>query len=211
MSTLCSEIHELMNSLPRYSYPFDNESLPSNGLIILFEKEETSHGKDRIVMVGSHTRENGLRSRLEEHFIIQYKDRSILRKNIGRCILNKRNDSYAGIWEICMIPRDNREEYGYLLNEEYQQSIEEEVSRYMRENFSFSIIGVDDNNKRNELKYKIAAAIYQCEECKPSSNWLGLSSPKEIIRESGLWQEKRLFGEPFEIGEMEYIIEKCFR
>lgn len=211
MSTLCSEIHELMNSLPRYSWPFDNERLPGNGLIILFEKGETSHGKDRIVMIGSHTSENGLRSRLEEHFIIENKDRSILRKNIGRCILNRRHDSYAGIWEICMIPRDNREEYAHLLNEEYQQSIEEEVSRYMKENLSFSVIGVNDKNKRSELKYKLAASIYQCDECKPSNNWLGLNSPKEIIRESGLWQEKGLNGQYVEIGELEHNIEGCFR
>lgn len=210
MSTLCSEIHELMNSIPRYSFPFDNERLPGNGLIILFEKGETSHGKDRIVMVGSHSRENGLRSRLEEHFIIEYKDRSILRKNIGRCILSKRHDPYAGIWEICMIPRDNREEYGHLLNEEYQQSIEEEVSRYMKENLSFCVIGVDNKYKRKELKYKIATAIYQCDECKPSNSWLGLSSPKEIIRESGMWQEKGLLGEPVGIGELESIIDECF-
>lgn len=211
MSTMCRKIHELMNSLPKYSYPFDNIKLPSNGLIILFEKGETSHGRDRIVMVGSHTRENGLRSRLEEHFIIENKDRSILRKNIGRCILNKRHDPYAGIWEICMIPRDNRAEYGHLLNEEYQQSIEEEVSRYMRENLSFCVIGVDNKNKRNEIKYKLAAAIYQCEECRPSNNWLGFSSPKEIIRESGMWQEKGLNVEPIGIGELEDIVEGCFR
>lgn len=211
MSTLCSEIHELISSLPKYSCPFDNESLPSNGLIILFEKGETSHGKDRIVMVGSHTRENGLRSRLEEHFIIENKDRSILRKNIGRCILNKRHDPYAKIWEICMIPINNIQEYGHLLNEEYQQSIEKEVSSYMKENFSFCVIGVDNKSKRKELKYKLAAAIYQCDECRPSNNWLGLSSPKEIIRESGLWQEKGLFGEPVGIGELEHIIEGCFR
>lgn len=162
-------------------------------------------------MVGSHTRENGLRSRLEEHFIIENKDRSIIRKNIGRCILSKRHDPYARMWEICMIPRDNREEYGHLFNEEYQQSIEEEVSRYMKENLSFSVIEADNKYKRNELKNKLAAAIYQCDECRPSSNWLGLSSPKEIIKESGLWQEKGLFGEVVGIWEFEDIIEGCFR
>jgi len=38
-------------------------------------------------------------SRLKQHFAKENKDRSVFRKNIGRCILNKANDDYLTKWE----------------------------------------------------------------------------------------------------------------
>ena len=53
---------------------------------------------DRIVRIGTHRGDNNLYNRLKEHFINENKDRSIFRKNIGRALLNKNQDSYLEIW-----------------------------------------------------------------------------------------------------------------
>lgn len=71
-----------------------------NGVYILFEKNEFGHNGDRIVRIGSHTGNDNLVKRLEEHFLKENKDRSIFRKNIGRALLNKNSDSYLDIWDI---------------------------------------------------------------------------------------------------------------
>src|SRR3970282_1500042 len=102
MRDKCEIIHQWFNSLRRFRFPFDQAlvSIPKNGIYIIFEKGEKFKGLDRIVSVGTHTGDNQLRSRLYQHFTHENKDRSIFRKNIGRCFLNFENSSYAKIWEL---------------------------------------------------------------------------------------------------------------
>ena len=97
MSFECRELHEVFNNLPRFKFPFDYNKIPLNGIYFLFEKGELAHGSDRIVRIGTHTGENLLRSRLRQHFLVDNKDSSIFRKNIGRVILNKSGSYYLDI------------------------------------------------------------------------------------------------------------------
>ena len=94
MTNVCENLHKLLNQLPRYHYPYDLKQFPQNGVYVLFERGEKAHGRDRIVHVGSHRGDNRLVKRLNEHFINENKDRSIFRKNIGRALLNKRDDPF---------------------------------------------------------------------------------------------------------------------
>lgn len=94
MSNECKQLHDLFNSLKIHKFPFNEKEIPLNGIYILFQKGETAHGTNRIVRIGTHTGKNQLISRLKQHFINENKDRSIFRKNIGRCLLNKSKDSY---------------------------------------------------------------------------------------------------------------------
>ena len=48
---------------------------------------------------------------MTQHFLNENKDRSIFRKNIGRAILNKENDSFLEKWEIDLTPKEAREKY----------------------------------------------------------------------------------------------------
>jgi hypothetical protein len=41
--------------------------------------------------------------------------------------------------------------------------------------------------------------------CQPSPQWLGLSSPKKKIRESGLWLINELYKEPLTFGDLERL------
>ena len=201
MSNTCNPLHNLFNSLPKHKFPFNINEIPLNGIYILFEKNELAHNTNRIVRIGTHTGNNQLRSRLNQHFVNENKDRSIFRKNIGRAILNKNNDSFLKSWELDLTTKASR-----ILNNPIdfnkQKQVEKEVTKYIQENFSFAVFEVKNKEERLKLESKIISTISQCNECKPSLNWLGLFSPKEKIRNSGLWLVNELNKEPLSEKEL---------
>ncbi|MGV0036247.1 MAG: hypothetical protein ACNYPE_15335 [Candidatus Azotimanducaceae bacterium WSBS_2022_MAG_OTU7] len=168
-----------------------------NGIHILFEKDEGGHGQERIVGIGTHTGNNQLRSRLKQHFLNKNKDRSIFRKNIGRALLNQRCDRFLSSWELDLTTRKAKEKYSAHIDNNYQQSIEIEVSNYIQSNFAFSVFEMESKQARLQIKSAIIATVSLCDECRPSRTWLGNSSPKQKIVESGLWQVNELYKEPF--------------
>ena len=129
MSKECSAIHVFTNTIVRHSFPFNEAEIPDNGIYVLFQKGEVGHYQDRIVRVGTHTGRGQLRSRLKQHFIKENKDRSIFRKNIGRALLNKRNDAFLKYWELDLTTRKSKTQYALLIDFDYQKQIEKEVSR----------------------------------------------------------------------------------
>jgi len=203
MSQICSEIHKIFNELPRYSFPFNKTTIPKNGIYIIFEKNEYAHGADRIVRIGTHTGEEQLFSRLQQHFVKENKDRSIFRKNIGRALLNKENDPFLEQWDWDLTTKEKKEKYLPLLNQAKQKEVENSVSEYIQTNLSFCVIHVEGKEKRLELESKIISTVSLCENCKPSENWLGNFSPKRKIRESGLWLVNELYKEPLEFADLE--------
>lgn len=207
-SNLCGELHVWANQLELFSFPYDESKIPENGIYILFEKGESGHSKNRIVRIGTHTGHNQLRSRLRQHFLASNKDRSIFRKNIGRCLLNKTKDPYLSVWELDMTTRTARATHGSKLESSKQHSIEKEISEYMRENFFFGVIRVDDKDERLALESKIISTISHCKECQPSKGWLGLHSTKDKIRESGLWLVNELYKEPLSINDLNALKQK---
>jgi hypothetical protein len=111
MPSLCHELHVWASALPLFGFPFEANALPLNGLYLLFEKGEAAHGANRIVRVGTHTGNNQLRSRLKQHFLLENKDRSIFRKNIGRALLNKDRDPFLSDWELDLTARKEKEQH----------------------------------------------------------------------------------------------------
>ncbi|UCD20806.1 MAG: hypothetical protein JSW08_03470 [archaeon] len=196
MSKVCERLHEIFNEMKRFYFPFNENEIPLNGIYILFEKGEKINGFDRIVRIGTHTGKDQLRSRLKQHFLNENKDRSIFRKNIGRALLNKEKDPFLKFWELDLTTRENKEKFSNLIDFGKQRQIEKRVSRYIQENFSFVVFEIKNKEKRLELESKIISTVSLCKKCKPSKNWLGLFSPKEKIRESGLWLVNELYKEP---------------
>ena len=193
MSEICNRVHGLFNEMRRFSFPFDENKIPKNGIYVLFERGEKSHNADRIVRIGTHTGSNQLKSRLFQHFVNENKDRSIFRKNIGRALLNKRKDPYLDKWELDLTTKKAKDELGGLIDDKKQMQIEKAVTEYLQDNFSFVVFKVDDKNQRLQLESKIISTVSSCNDCKPSKSWLGLSSPKEKIKESGLWLVNELY------------------
>ena len=205
MSNYCEYIHNLCNTAKRFNFPFVDNNIPLNGIYILFEKGEHGHNSDRIVRIGTHTGKNQLLSRIHQHFLNENKDRSIFRKNIGRAILNKNNDDYLHLWEYDLTTKANKELYLDLIDIEKQSKIEKEISDYIQNNFAFSLLSIEDKEKRLEIEARIISTVSLCKECKPSENWLGNHSTKEKIRLSGLWLVNELWKQPLSESDTIFI------
>lgn len=205
MSKICHKIHQWFSEMKKYSYPFNEQEIPKNGIYILFEKGEFGHSTNRIVRIGTHTRKNNLLSRLKEHFVNENKDKSIFRKNIGRALLNKDKDPFIEQWNKKALPPDS-------VDFIKQKEIEKRVTKYIRSNISFVVFQIDDKDKNLELESKIISTVSLCIECKPSQNWLGLFSPVEKIGKSGLWLVNKLWKTPLsedDLIELKNILENA--
>jgi hypothetical protein len=207
MRQICHALHQFVHQLPRYHFSFDAKLIPQNGIYVLFENGEYGHDSDRIVRIGTHTGNNQLRSRLMQHFIKENKDRSIFRKNIGRCLLNRVNDPYLSVWELDSTSSAGKQNNKYMVNTEHQNAIEKSVSHYMQSQFSFCVMEVLSKEDRLYHESQIVSTVSTCKECRPSSNWLGLSSPKDKIRESGLWQVNELYKQPLTTDDLRRLVE----
>ena len=202
MSEACELLHRMTQELRRLRFPFDSGDIPRNGIYVLFQAGETGHNGDRIVRVGTHTGIDQLASRLNQHFLTENKDRSIFRKNIGRAILTRDDDSFLEQWEIDLTSRASREKHSDSIDLDYQGKIEKTVSAYIRQNFSFSVIYMLDKSIRLSNEAKFISTVSHCNQCHSSDTWLGRSSPKAKIRESGLWLVNQLYKTPFEVEEV---------
>src|SRR6266542_4341341 len=201
--TVCQELHQLFRKLARHRFPFKEQEIPANGIYILFEKGERAHDGERIVRIGTHTGEGQLRSRLKQHFLMENKDRSIFRKNIGRAILNRRKDPFLARWELDHTPADMERLDAASL--EKQQEIEKEVTAYIQQHFSFIVLPVPEKEQRLYLESRIISTVSRCTACGPGKDWLCLQSPKEKIRKSGLWLVNELDKEPLSEADMQEI------
>jgi hypothetical protein len=205
MPHLCDDLHRWANALPVYRFPFDAPALPLNGIYLLFEKGEIAHGANRIVRVGTHTGNDQLRSRLKQHFLVESKDRSIFRKNIGRAFLNKDQDLFLSDWNLDLTARKAKEQHSGRVDMDRQQVIEKRVSGYIQSSFNFVVIPIDEKKQRLRLESRLISTISLCEACRPSKEWLGHFSPKVKIRESGLWLEQELYKEPLSRDELDEL------
>jgi hypothetical protein len=202
----CERLHGIFNDLERHRFPYDGSAIPKNGIYVLFEKGEHAHGNyDRIVRIGTHTGHGNLPKRLAEHFLVENKDRSIFRKNIGRAILNKRRDPFLELWELDLTTGFARQQHAGQINPEKLSKVEAEVSEVIRSKFTFAVFQMDDELQRLAFEKCIIAAINHCRDCQPSSAWLGNHSPKHQIRESGLWLVQGLNACDMTAGEMETL------
>lgn len=209
MADQCRWLHEQLRAVPAIRFPFDPAALPENGIYFFYEDGETDgHGSEepRIVRVGSH-RDGNFRSRVADHYLFggrqlklhvdkpAPKDRSIFRKNIGRSLLAQARDPYLEIWNIDFTTVRNRRVYAGQRNIAKEREIEEEVTRLLREAFSFRYLTLDSALPRlgkDGLESALIGTVAICHRCNPSGSWLGHHSPIAKIRQSGLWQIQHL-------------------
>jgi hypothetical protein len=200
-------LHQLFNEQRRFSFPFKEfiNEIPRNGIYIIFEKGEKYKNFDRIVRVGTHTGINQLRSRLNQHFVMENKNRSIFRKNIGRCFLNKENNAYLEFWELDTTSKVDREKKLNLLDLDLEKEIEKKISHYVQTNLSFCVFEIDTKDERLFWESKIVSTLAKASNIKPSDKWLGNFSTKDKIKASGLWQVNELDNDVLTETELEQL------
>ena len=130
---LCQQLHILIREGRRFDFSMGYDGIPLNGIYIMFEKGEIAHDGDRIVRIGTHTGDKQLRSRIYQHFENENKNRSMFRKNIGRCILNKERNPYLSSWELDMTTRENKERFSHCIDKAFETDLEEQISKYIQE------------------------------------------------------------------------------
>lgn len=201
VSNYSMKLHKFFNSCKIFDCSNIDEIEYENGIYIMFEEGELYGNLNRITRVGTHDEPNRLKKRLKNHFKSKNKDGSIFRKNIGRAMLNKSNDNYLDIWNKGTYDYENKK----YVNKEKQLKIEEEVSKYIKNNIRFTVIRVDDDKLRLRLEKAIIATINKDDLFYSSENWLGNYSPEKKIKESGLWLKIGLEDEIITEKELKYI------
>lgn len=205
--TSCTSLHEWVHTLPECRFPFDDARIPRNGIYFLFEEGEYAHGDRRIVRIGTHTGEGQLLSRLKQHFLVANKDRSIFRKNIGRALLARDGDPFLSDWELDLTSRIARDVHAARVDFAKQTEVEKRVTEYLQNTFSFAVVPIDNKGKRLRFESRSISTVSLCSECAPSDSWLGHFSPKQKIRESGLWIVNELYKEPLSAADLTVL--KC--
>ena len=109
------------------------------------------------------------------------------------------------IWELDSTTKDSKAANAGIRDLAFEQALENEITAYIQENFHFCVIKAEEKEIRLEIESRIASTVSLCGVCAPSKQWLGLFSPKERIRESGLWQVNELYKEPLSDCDLEYI------
>lgn len=205
MGDLCGRLHMMMHDLQVLCFPLDMSKMPPNGIYIMFETGEMGHGRDRIVRVGTHTGDNQLPSRMLQHYVNEKKDRSIFRKHIGRALLSRDGDPFLQQWNLDLTTSAAKKRYAEIVDFEKQRQVESRVTEYLQQRLRFVCFRVDDKSARMKWESRIISTVSWCEECSPSPDWLGLHSPTERIRQSGLWIVNELYREPLAEGELDQL------
>jgi hypothetical protein len=141
------------------------------------------------------------------------KDRSIFRKNIVRAILKRDADPYLPLWEIDFTTRASRASRSAERNVAKEREIEAQVTQHLRERFSFRWIAVDGEARRmgrEGLEASLIGTLSECDECLPSSGWLGRFSPKPKIAKHGLWLEQHLDAPGLSVDQLRGLAEELF-
>ena len=113
-------------------------------------------------------------------------------------MLNRDRDPYLRIWTLDTSKASNIGKE----NKPKEAVIENQVSAYMRESFTFRVFPVGTKEQRLRLEEAIIAALHQANDFKTSISWLGNSSPEQEIRKSGMWLKQGLDAEPLTEAEM---------
>ena len=207
MTDVCQYLHDTLSRLPRLRRD-DLSQVPANGIYVLFEKGEEGHGVERIVRIGTHTGENNLAPRIREHLYTPNKDRSIFRKHVGRCLLAKESDPFLAQWQFDLTTKVSRAMNGHKVDMARLKEVENEVTRYMTENFSFSALRFNMQAERLRYEASLLSTIFHCRDCSPSETWLGKSHPTSaVMRGCGLWNMQGLRGPVLSLDEAKRVIE----
>ena len=196
------QIYELVNLLTRNNHLTPTHSLPKNGIYLFFEQgEDAMCGArlvNRIVRVGTHTKDGRFRPRIRQHYgnvssLRGNKNGSVFRKHVGGALLRRDNlaDHRLGEW----LKQGGQ---SYL-------EIEERVSHELRTRFTFCCIEVDDANERKTFERGLVALLAQRPPGNPSDHWLGRYAASEKLVRSGIWNSQRIDAEPLTAAEFQRL------
>lgn len=195
---LTESLYTLLQPLPRFNHLTPRNLLPPNGIYIFFENQETIGTTDRIVRVGTQKKDGRFKNRIRQHYgyvnsLKGNKNGSIFRKHLGGALLRKDNPSDPRL-------KDWLKQDGPTFIE-----VEENVSRVLRGDFTFSCFTVDSPEERLSLEKGLIALLAQFPLGEPSATWLGSYASSEDIRRCGLWNTQHINAQPLTLEEFQRV------
>lgn len=197
----CRTVHGVLERLPRHSS--SGEARVADGLYFFYEDGESStHGqRGRVVRVGTHQAEGGLRRRLSQHYSGR-KNGSAFRKSLGGALLRRSDPQNpclgptpgGGHWE-----RQGEDACGLCA------PTETEVSRLVSERFGFRVVAVVDPEQREQFERRLIATLAACSICGPSAAWLGSFAYADAMRRCGLWNTKDVNGPTLTAAQLRHF------
>ena len=197
-------VHELARLLPRRDHVTPSQSLPLDGLYLFFERGELAECRgltvDRIVRVGTHRVNGRFRKRVLQHYgpvspLGGNRRGSIFRKHVGAALLRKADPYDTGLKDWL------------AKNGPPFPTLEAEVSRTLRGNFTFVCFPVDNREERLRLEGGLIALLAQHPLRGPSTGWLGRHALAGEIRSSGLWNVQHIADDPITPADLERLSE----
>lgn len=208
----CARLHEFLDQLPLYDADINLNLLPkSSGIYYFYEKtssnwEPSAHAENAkgIVRIGIS---GGARARVSDHYhgVIPIdtisldrfcpKDRSIMRKHIGRALLRRPGHPHANylrIWNVDMTTPAKRKIYQHLRDINVERAIEREVSNVMARNFFFRCVPCNSDAEADNLETSGIGIVSSCPVCYRSSGWLGGWHPHPVVSKGKLWNLKKV-------------------
>jgi hypothetical protein len=112
------------------------------------------------------------------------KNSSVFRKHVGGALLRRAN------------PRDPRLERWLTQDAPTFPEVEAQVSKVLRENFTFVCFRADDRHERLSLERGLISLLAQTPLALPSPGWLGHDAAASEIRLGGLWNTQHVCSAP---------------
>ncbi len=188
MNEACQILHKRLSKLPRFSFFYQKNDIPPDGIYIAFEKDTPVHNTNRIVHIGTHYSNAGLSRRINNH-PSTHNNSSVLRRHIGQAILNERNGLPLKRYESVDLDEINNE-----------------ISCYIKNKLKFLIMDFGNNKEeRVYMKSRLLSTIKICTDCVPSQ-WLGSYHTSPTIRKSGLWNIQGLNKTPLSPEEAQALV-----
>lgn len=203
VETMTRRVYRALLSLPRLNHETILEQLPANGLYAFFERGETcdrdGRNVDRIVRVGTHRVNGNFPKRIGQHYgnaksLGGNKNGSVFRKHLGGAIL-RRSD-----------PKDLRIPDWLRQKGPSYLDVEEEVSRTLRDHFTFVCFAADEREERLVLERGLIALLAQHPLGEPSLGWLGRYAVAEAIPASGSWNVQHVGALPLTEDEFKLML-----
>jgi hypothetical protein len=208
----CAQLHELLEPLPLYGANVDATFLSSgSGIYYFYSKtgavwESSGHPRapKGIVRIGISSATKG---RVSHHYVgiipiddISLdtrcpKDRSVMRKHIGRALLGSpghANADYLQIWNADLTATRNLNAYRPRRNIAVEQALEREVSAILARDFYFRCVPCESTREAGDLETSGIGIVSSCSACQRSQGWLGRRHPSEVISRGKLWNVRKV-------------------
>jgi hypothetical protein len=118
-----------------------------------------------------------------------------------------KGDPFLAQWQIDLTTKASRALNGHKVDKARLKEVESEVTRYMTENISFSVLRFDTQAERLHYEESLLSTFFHCRDCGPSETWLGRSHPTSaVMRGCGLWNMQGLLGPVLSLDEARRVI-----